>query len=125
MLEAVVRDVAGRKVRVSTAAGDFLSTTPEWLSERFSEGMRVAYVVEAHRIGVGNAFENRVLGRIVGRVLDGSREILEVSVANLGNIKCERAKHSWGGHRRRGEGRLVVEGIRRVRSPATLQLEKR
>ena len=91
VLESVVRDVAGRKVRVSTAAGDFLSTTPEWLSERFSEGMRVAYVVEAHRIGVGNAFENRVLGRIVGRVLDGSREILEVSVANLGNIKCERA----------------------------------
>ena len=94
VLEAVVRDVVGREVRVSTAAGNFLSMTPQWLSERFSEGMRVAYVVEAHRISVGNAFDNRVAGKMEGRILDGSREILDVSVANLGNIKCERASTS-------------------------------
>ena len=76
---------------MSTTAGDFLSVAPEWLSAPFSEGMPVAYVVEAHKIEVGNEFENCVLGKVEGRVLDGSREILEVSVVNLGNIKCERA----------------------------------
>ena len=91
MLEAVVQSVDGREVRVSTTAGDFLSVAPEWLSAPFSEGMPVAYVVEAHKIEVGNEFENCVLGKVEGRVLDGSREILEVSVVNLGNIKCERA----------------------------------
>ena len=94
VLEAVVRSVDEREVRVSTAAGDFLSVAPEWLSAPFSEGMAVAYVVEAHKIEVGNEFENCVLGKIEGRVLDGSREILEVSVVNLGNIKCERANTS-------------------------------
>ena len=91
VLDAVVESVSGSEIRVSTSAGSFSCKAPSWVSMQYCKGMRIAYVIEAHRIEVAGNGENQVSGLIEGRVLDGSREILDIDVDGFGTIKCEHA----------------------------------
>jgi ABC-type Fe3+/spermidine/putrescine transport system ATPase subunit len=90
VFDAVVREVSGSVVTVSSAAGDFSCLVPSWLPAEVHEKMPVVYVIEAHKVEIGTGADNRIKGRFVGRAVDGSRELLEVYIPGLGNTKCER-----------------------------------
>ena len=91
VIDATVLNVGGSEVTVATEVGEFVSSIPDWIERKIRGGMRVSYVIDAHKVEVGPGKRNHVRGRLIGRALDGSREFLEVRLSDQHSFKCERS----------------------------------
>ena len=97
LLPGVVKLVEGRTAIVTTAAGDLAARLPDWIPRPPVAGQAVAYVVPSHQLAVGSHRHNALNGRLEARILDGSRETLEVAVPSIGLLKVEQSTPGVGG----------------------------
>jgi ABC-type Fe3+/spermidine/putrescine transport system ATPase subunit len=97
LLPGVVKLVEDRTAMVHTAAGDLAARLPDWIHQPPASGQTVAYVVPSHHLAIGSHRRNVLNGRLEARILDGSRETLEVAFPAIGLLKVEQSAPGIGG----------------------------
>jgi ABC-type Fe3+/spermidine/putrescine transport system ATPase subunit len=90
-IPGVLKLVEDRSAIVHTAVGDLAARLPDWISQPPTSGQTVAYVVPSHRLAIGSHRRNVLNGRLEARILDGSRDTLEVAVPAIGLLRVEQS----------------------------------
>jgi hypothetical protein len=82
-------------ITVETPAGNFEATVPSWISRHPVKGQDVAYVIDAHKLILGEGSGNNRLNAVIEAIVEtGVSESIELASPGVSVIKCLRLKTS-------------------------------